>query len=269
MRIRRGSSGLWGTDNNMPAHPSISVNDARIIADYILNINNRSINTLPVKGKFVTKVPKDDNGRGTYIVRAAYTDRGVDVIPPQTTDTVLILRSPKLNPLKADAIEGGALRDQLDEYVFLTAKHDAYIVYKSVDMTDVRQILFRANWHLYDIYPGGKIEIRIGRRDGELIGETVLEPEQFNTRYRGVFDGLPNPTPDQQKKMKKYPPINISEFFAPGVDKNSFTIPSVATVKSVQGIQDVYFVFKSTNTRKDESLFPLAEIVMMNTVSEK
>ena len=80
---------------------------------------------------------------------------------------MLVLRSPKLNPVKAEIIEGGALRDQLDEYIFLTAKPDSYIGYKALDLTNVKQILFRANWHLYDIYPGGKVEIRIDKPDGE------------------------------------------------------------------------------------------------------
>src|SRR5687768_12454589 len=139
-RIIKGSTGIWGTDNNMPAHPTMSLTDARTIANYILNINNETLPSLPGKGKYIFNVPADDNGRGSYIFRVAYTDRGAESIPSQTTDTVLIFRSPKLNPVKAEIIEGGALRDQLDEYVFLTAKPDSYIGYKQIDLTDIKQI---------------------------------------------------------------------------------------------------------------------------------
>lgn len=268
-RIIKGSSGIWGTDNNMPAHPSMSMTDARTIANYILTINSQTLPSLPGKGKYILNVPSDDNGRGTYIFRAAYTDRGAGAIPSQTSDTVLVLRSPKLNPVKAEIIEGGALRDQLDEYIFLTAKPDSYIGYKQLDLTNVKQVLFRANWHLYDIYPGGKVEVRLDKHDGPLIGEAILEPEQFNTRYRGLFDGLTNPTPEQQARMKRYPVLDPSKFFAPGSDKNSFTIPSEAVIKETNGVHDVYFVFRNHRPDKADALFPLAEIELMNNMSDK
>ena len=267
-RIIKGSTGIWGTDNNMPAHPSMSLTDARTIANYILNINQETLPSLPGKGKYIFNVPPDDNGRGTYIFRVAYTDRGAGSIPAQTTDTVLVLRSPKLNPVKAEIIEGGALRDQLDEYIFLTAKPDSYIGYKALDLTNVKQILFRANWHLYDIYPGGKVEIRVDKPDGEVIGATAFEPEQFNTRYRGLFDGLTNPTSEQLERMKRYPPLDPSKFFARGSDKNSFTIPSAAPIKETNGVHDLYFVFRNDGPGKTDALFPLAEIVLMNNVGK-
>jgi cytochrome c len=180
-----------------------------------------------------------------------------------------VLRSPKLNPLKADVIDGGALRDQLDEYIFLTTKDNSYIEFKAIDLTNVSSILFRANWHLYDIYPGGKVEIRIGSPTGDLIGETMLEPEQFNTRYRGLFDGLRFPTNDQQKRMKRYPALDPSKFFGPGSDKNSFTIPSVAAIKTTSGMHDLYFVFRKSGSAQTDALFPLAEIELLTRETKK
>jgi cytochrome c len=263
-RIIKGSTGIWGTDNNMPAHPSMSATDARLIADYILNISRSTVPPLPGKGKYMMKVPNDDNGRGTYIFRAAYTDRGAGEIPAQTTDTVLILQSPRLNPLKAQVIEGGALRDQLDEYVFLTANPDSYISFKDIDLTGVKAVVFRANWHLYDIYAGGAIEVRLDNPSGEMIGKATIEREQFNTRYRGLFGGLRNPTADQQLRMKRYPSLDPSKFFARGSDKNAFTIPSTAKLQAITGKRDVYFVFKGTGGKKNTALFPLAEIELKN-----
>jgi cytochrome c len=266
--IIRGSSGLWGNDNNMPAHPSMSENDAKLITQYILNIESEEKSTMPMKGVARTSPPKGENGRGTYFLRAAYTDRGVAGIPPQTTDTILVLKSPKVNPLKADIIEGGALRDQLDEYVFLTVKPGSYIAYRNIDLTGIKQILFRANWHLYDIYPGGIVEIHLDDKDGQLIGQTRIEPEQFNTRYRGLFDGLPNPNEEQKERSKRYPPLDPRKFFGPGSDKTSFTIPSMATINETEGIHTIYFVFRNEEVKKTESLFPLAEIEFLNNTSK-
>ena len=263
-RIIQGSHGVWGTDNNMPAHPSISKNDARTIVNYILSVNKSSPKTLPVKGRFKLTIPADDNGRGLYVLRAAYTDKGAENLPSHTSDSVLILRSPRLDPLQAQRIEGGALRDQLDEYVFLTAKPNSFIAFLNLDMTGITKISFRPNWHLYDIYPGGTVEIRLGSPSGELIGSAVLEREQFNTRYRGVFGGLSNMTKEQEIRSKRYPPIEERKFFAPGSDKNAFTIPSIAAIKPLNGNHDVYFVFKNDSVDAAESLFPLAEIEMLN-----
>jgi cytochrome c len=262
--VIRGSAGIWGTDNNMPAHPSITENDARTIVNFILSTGNPVQKSLPVSGSYKTQVPENDNGEGTYIIRAAYTDKGAEGIPAQTTDSVILLRSPKLIPVEADIKEGGALRDQLDEYVFLTVKPNSFIAFESVDLTGITEISLRPNWHLYDIYPGGKVEIRLGAPDGELIGATEIAPEQFNTRYRGAFGGLMKMTPEQEIRTRRYPPIDQKKFFAPGSNKNSFTIPSAATIKPINGKQDIYFVFKNDSVKREESLLPLAEIEMMN-----
>jgi cytochrome c len=259
-RIIRGSHGVWGTDNNMPAHPGITPNDARTIANFILHTNAENPSTLPVDGTFVTRVPKDDPGKGTYVIRAAYTDRGAGSVPSHTVDSVILLRSPRLSPLDADVIEGGAIRDQLDEYVFLTARPNSFIAYKDVDLTGIRKISFRPNWHLYDIYPGGKVEIHLDSPDGLLIGWTQIEREQFNTRYRGAFGGLSNMSKEQEERSRRYPPIDQKKFFAPGSDKNSFTIPSVADIIPGKGKHNIYFVFKNESAGAAESLFPLAEI---------
>jgi cytochrome c len=263
-RIIRGSHGIWGTDNNMPAHPSIRKHDARTIVNYILSINKPSPKTRPVQGRIVFDVPPGDNGKGTYIIRAAYTDRGAESVPSHTTDSTLLLQSPRLFPLNADRIEGGALRDQLDEYVFLTTRHNSFIAWEDIDLTGVRRVSFRPNWHLYDIYPGGVIEVRIGSPDGELLGSANIEREQFNTRYRGAFGGLANMTEEQERRSKRYPRLDERKFFAPGSDKNSFTIPSVVELKPVEGKRDVYFVFKNESAAAGESLFPLAEIEMID-----
>lgn len=262
-RIIKGSSGMWGNENNMPAHPTLSENDARILVNYILSFGDRPVKTRPEKGSFTTIIPPSDNGKGSYIFRAAYTDRGSESIPSLTSDTVVILRNARLNPLNANSIEGGALRDQLDEYVFLTTKPGSYIVFKNIDLSGIGEVIFRPNWHLYDIYPGGKIEVRLGHPEGELIGETVIEPEQFNTRYRGAFGGLANPTPEKMERSKRFPKLNLPAFFARGSDKNSFTIPSAAELNRTEGHHDIYFVFKRLPGREGESLFPLAEIKFM------
>ena len=59
-----------------------------------------------------------------------------------------------------------------------------------------------------------------------------------------------------------------AEFFARGSNKNVFTVPSESVIKETKGIHDLYFVFKSISPGKADALFPLAEIVVMNTLTK-
>ena len=64
----------------------------------------------------------------------------------------------------------------------MTAKPNTYIGVRQLDLTNVRQVEFRPNWHLYDIYRGGFIDIRLDSPTGPVIGTTELKEEQFNIK---------------------------------------------------------------------------------------
>jgi cytochrome c len=137
-------------------------------------------------GDFKFNLPSQDNGLGSYILRAAYADKGNDDLPSLSAESIVILKSSKLLAINADQ-QQGVIRDQLDEYTFLTTKPNSFITFSNIDLTGIREISFQPNWHLYDIYKGGKIEVRLDSEHGELLGETNLMPKQFNVRYRGAF----------------------------------------------------------------------------------
>jgi cytochrome c len=261
-KIIYGSSGSWNMETAMPAHPTITQANARTIVKYILNHKTKT--RMPVYGKFKFQVPAKDIGNGSFILRAAYADKGNNGLPSLADESVLILKSPKLNPVNAD-IQQGTIRDQLDEYTFLTARHGSYISFQHIDLTGIRAILFQPNWHLYDIYVGGIIEVRLDAVDGALIGETALMPKQFNVRYRGAFAPPPGSVERGVVIDKSLPPLDMSKFFGPGSDKSSFTIPSVITFgKGLSGFHDIYFVFKNSDAELMEPLFPLSSIEIKN-----
>jgi cytochrome c len=260
-KITNGSANVWHKETAMPAHPSITQADAQTIARYILNITNKK--TLPVSGNYKTITPANDNGRGTYIFRAAYTDRTVNKLPSLSSENVLILKSPVILSIDADSVNG-MIRDHLDEYTFMTARPDSYLMLKDIDLTDIKSIQLIPNWHLYDIYKGGAIEVRLDRLDGETVCKTEMLPQQFNMRYRGAFGGLDDAKKKEAVAKLNLPSLDERAFFAPGVDKNNFTLPSTAPLKSTSGKHDIYFVFKNEEVAKTEALFPLARIVFDN-----
>ncbi|HPW61695.1 MAG TPA: PQQ-dependent sugar dehydrogenase [Cyclobacteriaceae bacterium] len=257
-KIRNGSAGTWNLETAMPAHPTITPANAQVIINYILNHEKKT--GLPVTGEFNFKIPGQDKGTGSFILRAAYADKGNDDLPSLASESVIILKSSKLIPVNAE-IQQGTIRDQLDEYTFLTARPNSFIAFNNLDLTGINQISFQPNWHLYDIYVGGKIEVRLDSENGELVGETELMPNQFNVRFRGAFAPPPGSAEKAVPLDKTLPPLDMSKFFGPGSDKSSFTIPSVIKLKKeINEFHTIYFVFKNDKAKPEESLFPLSSI---------
>lgn len=256
-KIRNGSSGAWDSETAMPAHPTITPANARVIVNYILNHIKKT--ELPLSGGYKFQRPAQDNGLGSFLLRAAYTDRGNEGLPALSSESIVILKSPKVAAIHAD-LQHNVIRDQLDEYTFLTARPNSYIAFNHLDLTGIREISFQPNWHLYDIYKGGKIEVHMDSENGELLGETNLMPKQFNVRYRGAFAPPPGSPEKGVEVDNQLPALDLSKFFGPGSDKSSFTIPSVVTLKEIQGFHPIYFVFKNTEAKAEDSLFPLSSI---------
>ncbi|MEI9943424.1 MAG: c-type cytochrome [Chitinophagaceae bacterium] len=102
-KIINGGAGVWG-DPMMPAHPTLADADAKAIVKYILSLAYppRRAKALPVKGTYTTTVPEGENTDGSFILRAAYTDRGTKVSSAQSSEMTLVLRSPALPVSYAD-----------------------------------------------------------------------------------------------------------------------------------------------------------------------
>ena len=175
-KIRSGGSGVWGTVN-MPAHPSISLNDARLITNYILSSNQKTISTLPLKGNFTPKIPEGDNGKGTLIIRAAYTDKSAKGSEALTTEEVKILRSPQLSPGTADVTHRAEVNLQTMFAVSLNIipKSNGYIDLKQIDFTGNTAIGNQRLAFPMTGYSGGTIEVRLDNPDGELLGQVKIE----------------------------------------------------------------------------------------------
>lgn len=261
-KIRNGSSGAWNLETAMPAHPLITAANARVIVNYILNHETKI--GAPVSGEYLPQIPGQDNGLGTFIFRAAYADKGNNSIPSLFFESVVVLRSPKLIPVNA-AVQQNVIRDQLDEYTFLTARPNSFIGFNNLDLTGIKEISIQPNWHLYDIYKGGKIEVRLDSETGELIGETELMPKQFNVRYRGAFAPPPGSAEKGVEVDKSLPRLDLAKFFGRGSDKSSFTIPSIiALKKEVNGFHSLYFTFMNNQAKPEDSLFPISSITVKN-----
>ena len=227
-KIRNGGSGVWG-EINMPAHPAITMNDARAIADYILNSDKQTLRTIPLEGSYVPPTSEEDRN-GSVIIRAAYQDQGNGELPSQSIEKVAILRAPVLWAGDADQVDGartvlgrrGAGPLQVVPY------HNGYIAFHNVDLTGITAAEFQATARTRDGVIGGVIELRLGSVTGELIGSTQVETNE--SRNRG---GSRQATP-------------------------------ASAIASTQGRHDLYVVFKNEAARDIDPIVSLTRITFSN-----
>lgn len=247
-KVINGGGGVWG-EVAMPAHPAMPVADAAAIVKYILNSTEKTLSTLPVQGSYTVKIPTGDNGKGSVLVRAAYTDRPVKTIPSQTSETQIILRNPELSPADAEITKGVDIKARgMGNGVSLMAFSNGYIGFKKLDLTDIKQIELVAAAQKREGAVGGVIEIRRDSPTGELLGQATVEVAQPRTAAPTATaiqnaGGATTPAKAPATPAPPRPPVY------PKVD-----------VKETTGVHDVYLVFKNDQAKDIEPLLALAGV---------
>ncbi len=262
-KIRSGGSGVWGTVN-MPAHPSITLNDAHTIVNYILNCNQKTISTISLKGSYTPKIPAGDNGKGSLVVRAAYTDKGAKESGLLTTEEIKILRSHQLSPGAADVVSNAEISLQTMFAVSLNIipKANGYIGFKQIDFTGIQQIEIGAIAFPAMGYVGGSIEIRLDKPDGELLGQAnivAVNPSFMAAdsaqNAGGAKAAKPTAPPKKQAKAPRKIPDDFNPFAGMG---------SKLDIKPISGLHDVYFVFKNDKANAEAQLMSVSNIQFNN-----
>ena len=228
-KIRNGGSGVWTKVIAMPAHSAITDNDARSIAKYMMKAGSKSVSRMPVKGTYPVKLPKDDTGSGTYLIRAAYTDRGKGVIPKLTSENNIILRKPSIEASSADISEKVTIKvNGIDGIVNVIPVANGYIGFKELDLQGIKQIELIVTTSVREENPGGTIELRLDSPAGMLVGSTEVSD---------VTDEI------------------LGEKSA----------PRKIDLKPVTGLHTVYFVFKNSKSSPLTPLFSLSNIKFINS----
>jgi cytochrome c len=259
-KIRSGGTGVWG-NVTMPAHPAITLNDARTVVDYIMHVRDKNISTLPLKGSYQQKTTKDDNGKGSVIIRAAYTDKGSAAAPALTTETVTILHSPQMSPGSADTIKNADIKKQIMFVVSENAipRNNGYIGFKNLDLTGVKELELNATANPGEGFAGGTIEIRIDGPTGMLVGTTEIKPVNPYAAFMSAANATQNAggkkaKPEvKTKAAAKKPVFDIDAIIAAGGRTK-------VDMKKVDGRHDLYFVFLNDKAKPVEPLLSLSNI---------
>ncbi len=174
-KIRTGGTGVWG-DKTRPPHAGLALHETRAIARYILGVGDSAINTRPLAGSHDPAVPQGDNGRGSWVFRAVYTDRGVRDIPPITTEATVVRRSPTLSPGLADVIQGASTRVENNGAGPIAAvpRAGARLGFRRFDLTGIRFVEILAQTLARELHAGGVVELRLDSAAGPLVGQAEI-----------------------------------------------------------------------------------------------
>ncbi|MBD2757062.1 PQQ-dependent sugar dehydrogenase [Spirosoma validum] len=275
-KIRQGGVGVWG-DVAMPGHPAMSVADAGTLVQYILHINDKTLSSLPLQGKYTIKLPEGDNGRGSVLIRAAYTDRGASTgkvkVPAQTSEQLLVLRSPQMEASSAQIVHGADIKAKgMGKGENVIPYANTYIGFQKLDLTGIRQLELTAAAQRREGAAGGMIEVHIDSPTGPVVGESNVElaPEVDMAKLMAQMESGPKSTTGTAgSSATGGAGASNSKPGAAPAQRNPFARPPVfMTLKATEGVHDVYFVFKNADAKSIQPLMSLSTIKFMDKAKE-
>jgi len=188
-KIIKGGGGVWG-EQAMAAHPALSVSDAKDIADYILSINQKRPDSKPASGKFVA-IDHKTKKSGAYVINALYTDKGGKVIGPLTVAKTIAIKSPNFKAVDYFDSKNTEKTNYEPFGAILIANHDSYSAYNELDFTGFNAIKITA-MSKKGTTVGGKIELRLGSKNGPLLGETEINVEGITSKEFPILSHFKN-----------------------------------------------------------------------------
>lgn len=245
-RVINGSSGIWG-EHAMAAHPALSLSEAQRMVRYIMTILDEkpTIEQLALNGNLSPTLPKGEDGLGVYVLRAAYEDKGGVGGQSLMGAANLVLRNPILFPQRAEIKENTQLLTTPTTNFFLLGP-TSHLGYKTVDLTSIQQIdLFVEVAAGFEAH-GGFVEVHLDSPDGRLLGKS--ESVGQKPIPWGGFGG--------PKKM-----MTPAEYTA---KRRNGTQTLSVLLEEVEGMHDIYFVFKNEAAKASEILMAVKEIEVYN-----
>ena len=193
-KIINGGGGAWGS-RVMTPHPQLSEADASEIVRWILSLGAapKPKQSLPVKGKFALS-PKGASP-GTYLLRAAYRDKGAKGQAPLEGSALLILRPAFQQAEQADSISKGVVAyHPFDNEVTVlnNLTNHAFVSFKYVDLTELHAVTLRiGTGDRLNEFAGGRIELRLDSPSGPLLGQVEIPASNTAGKMEFVDSVLP------------------------------------------------------------------------------
>jgi cytochrome c len=249
-RIINGSVGVWG-EHAMSAHPDISPEEATSIVNYIMGLNDpQPLNTrLPLEGSFITSVPVKENGKGSYLLRVAYTDKGAANAKSISSEKIVALRNPVLDPEQFDEASGIQILTTPSRSLKIS-KSGGWLHFGKVDLTGIDEIGIIAEASPRTGDAGGIIELHLEGHDGPLAAVTErVDPIEYDIRNE-----VQKLREEWEKGGKKGPRPGFQEV------RQKFQRTYALDVSGINDFTELYLVFKNPGAKTGQMLMQVNEI---------
>lgn len=266
-KIIVGGGGVWG-DHAMSAHPGISPRNAATMVAYILGLGTTSkvvVKKPAAEGTFTPAVPANDNGRGSYLLRVAYKDKGTEAMGALASEKIIALRNPTLDPEKADVQKGTVLMTTPTRSFSLVG-NNSYIGFKGLDLGGIQQIEMLVSAQPRSGAIGGIVEVRLDAPDGPVIGKTetiVPKDIDFRTAIAAMNAQAAKAGGKKQNAAAGAAGMDFSML------RRFMSIVTKAPIQATEGIHDVYFVFTNPQAKENETIAQAVEITFQNAILPK
>jgi cytochrome c len=166
LKIINGGSGNWGK-NVMAAHPQHTKEETTEMVKYIMSLNDKRNLGMPLQGTVTTSEHLATGGKGTYVLRASYADKGNGPIGSLTSSSLVLLRNPKVQAESFDITQfiGRRHLDGSDLTIVNNVQPGSHIGLKHIDLATISKLWFRGGAR----QAGSRIEVRQDAPNGRLL----------------------------------------------------------------------------------------------------
>ena len=172
----------------MPAHPTLSQNDARQMVSWILSLagGGEKQKSLPAKGTVKPTLDKKPTESGVLVLSASYTDKGGAGIKPMTGNASVALRSSMVSVSSARNLNKFAIQSFGGMQFFMVPKEEASFSLDSIDLTGISGVELMLTSNSSPKY-GYVFEFRLDGLNGRKIGEGTLPAGAKFTAGQGGY----------------------------------------------------------------------------------
>lgn len=171
-KIISGGSGVWG-EVAMPAHPTLSGEDAETIAAWITGLSGDKAGpaSLPTSGSFVPSTEFKLNQQGMLALFASYTDKGASGSLALTGNATVYLKSPFLPATEAATLDGLTKGSYEGNSFALLGSNAGSMEFGQVDLSGVGRV--RISYAALEENPEGWT-LRMETGDGRVLAEGTI-----------------------------------------------------------------------------------------------
>lgn len=195
-KILRGGSGVWG-EIPMPPHPQVSIDQARLMVDWILSLASRDTRRLPpgLAGRVAVDPPPREWGafsNGVVLLTASATDAGTAEAPPLSTESRITLRTRRQMAAAFDRGHRVSTQHNLESGLVARVTAGGWFAFDRIRLADVTALRLQLQ---QSAGAPARLEVRSHRPDGPLLGSGTLPASDPSNRRRPALT-LQLPAPD-------------------------------------------------------------------------